>query len=161
MSKSIYGALKRASYLYQQALVDNGICAAADLPASSTISDIVRKDLDFTWKKITVRPEESQTNVNIFRTLQYITFMATVDPLKVHFFDEASVISTTPNRTYGHSKKGQPAIEVKRYASNRNYTINLLHSRFGIDNFNILQGASNGLEMLHFFQESLKCLSPL
>jgi hypothetical protein len=49
------------------------------------VGDIVRKDLDFTWKKLTVCPAESQTDINIFKTLQYIMFMAGVDPSKVHF----------------------------------------------------------------------------
>ena len=70
------------------------------------------------------------------------------------FFDETSVVKTTPNRSYGHIKKGLPAVEIQRYASNSNYTVNLLHSRFGIDNFNILEGPSNGFEMVHFFEES-------
>ena len=35
--------------------------------------------------------------------------------------------------------------------------MNLLHSRFGIDNSNILEGpsASNGFEMINFLEESL------
>ena len=33
--------------------------------------------------------------------------------------------------------------------------MNLLHSRFGIDNFNILEGPSNGFEMINFFKERL------
>ena len=60
---------------------------------------------------------------------------------------------------YGHSAVGSPAIEVQRYASNANYTVNLLHSIFGVDNANILIGpskASNGLELLNFFQEALE-----
>ena len=56
------------------------------------------------------------------------------------------------------SKKGLPAVEIQRYASNCNYTVNLLHSRFGIDNFNILEGPSNGFEMIHFFEESLQAV---
>ena len=60
-------------------------------------------------------------------------FMSGVDPSKVHFFDEASVINTTLNRKYRHAKKGQEAVEVQRYSSNCNYTVNLLHSRFGVD----------------------------
>ena len=43
------------------------------------------------------------------------------------------------------------AIEIKRYASNCNYTVNLLQSVFGISNFGVLEGASNGLEMVPFF----------
>ena len=85
-------------------------------------------------------------------------YMSGVDPSTVHFSDETSVVKTTPNRSYGHVKKGLPAVEIQRYASNCNYTVNLLHSRFGIDNFNILEGPSDGFEMIHFFEESLQAI---
>ena len=128
----------------QQGLLANAICTPANLPARSTISDIVRQDLQFKWKKLSVHPAESLTHENLLKTLNYIMYMSGVDPSTVHFFDETSVVKTTPNRSYGHSKKGLPAVEIQRYASNCNYTVNLLHGRFGIDNFNILEGPSNG-----------------
>ena len=87
-------------------------------------------------------------------------YMSGVDPSTVHFSDETSVVKT-PNRSYGHIKKGLPAVEIQRYASNCNYTVNLLHSRFGIDNFNILEGPSDGFEMIHFFEESLQAIDPV
>ena len=141
----------------QQGLLANAICTPANLPARSTISDIVRQDLQFTWKKLS-RPSESLTHENLLKTLNYIMYMSGVDPSTVHFFYEISVVKTTPNRSYGHSKKRLPAVEIQRYASNCNYTVNLRHSRFGIDNFNILEGPSNGFEMIHFFQESLQAV---
>lgn len=95
---------------------------------------------------------------NLLKTLNYIMYMSGVDPSTVHFSDETSVVKTTPNRSYGHVKKGLPAVEIQRYASNCNYTVNLLHSRFGIDNFNILEGPSDGFEMIHFFEESLQAI---
>ena len=72
------------------------------------------------------------------------------------FFDESSVVKTTGNRKYGSAVLGEPAIEVQRYASNSNYTINLLHSINGVDFFNILDGPSNGMERLTFFDEVLQ-----
>lgn len=77
--------------------------------------------------------------------------MSELDPSKVHFFDESSVKRMTGNRTYGHALKGKPAVEVKRYASDCNYTVNLLQSIFGITNYGIVDGPSNGFEMLEFF----------
>ena len=43
------------------------------------------------------------------------------------------------------------AIEIQPYASNVTFTINLLHSTRGIDSFNVIEGPSNGQELLHFF----------
>ena len=48
----------------QQGLLANAICIPANLPARSTISDIVRQDLQFTWKKLSVHPAESLTHEN-------------------------------------------------------------------------------------------------
>ena len=71
------------------------------------------------------------------------------------FFDECSVLVTSGNRAYGNSYIGEPAIEIQRYASNANYTLNLLHSVHGVDYFNVLRGPSNGMELLNFFNEAL------
>ena len=84
---------KPSSYTSEirRALVGNGICAAANAPSRSTISDILRKDLNFNFKKLSVCPEELLSEENHIKTLDYIMFMAGVDPLRVHFFDESSV----------------------------------------------------------------------
>ena len=62
--------------------------------------------------------------------------------------------------TYGTSHKGEPAIEIQRYASNANFTLNLLHSAQGVDYFSTLHGPSNGMEMLNFFNEALQIYKP-
>ena len=141
----------------QEALINNNVCDVADIPACSTVSNILMKDLGFTWKKLTVCPKESLTDENLEKSLNYIMYMSGLDPSTVHFFDESRVIKMTPSRIYGHSKKGSHAVEVKHYASNCTYTINLLHSRFGVDNFNILEGPSNRLEMIEFFRKFANC----
>ena len=64
------------------------------------------------------------------------------------------MVKTTGNRKYGSAVLEEPAIEVQRYASNSNYTINLLHSINGVDFFNILDGPSNGMELLTLFDEA-------
>ena len=72
------------------------------------------------------------------------------------FFDESSVVKTTGNRKYGSAVLGEPAIEVQRYATNSNDTTNLLFSINGVDFFSILDGPSNGMELLTFFDEALQ-----
>ena len=139
----------------QEALLNDRVCTIDNLPAKSTIGDIIRNDLNYTYKKLKVVPEESLNEVVRERTLEYIMQMSELDPLRIHFFDESSFKMTTVNRIYGHALKGSPAIEVKRYSSNCNYTVNLLQSIFGITNYGILNGASNGLEMLTFFNQLL------
>ena len=66
------------------------------------------------------------------------------------------MIKTSGNRIYSSAPVGVPAFEVQRYASNANYTVNLMHSITGLDFFNILDGPSNGMELLNFFDEALQ-----
>ena len=70
------------------------------------------------------------------------------------------MIKTTGNRSYGNATLGEKAIEFQRYASNANYTVNLLHSLHGVDLFNILDGPSNGFELLNFFEDVVDVQRP-
>lgn len=73
-----------------------------------------------------------------------------------HFFDETGVIKTLGNRIYGSAPVGFHALEVQCYASNANCTVNLMHSITGVNFFNILDGPSNGMELLNVFDEALQ-----
>ena len=75
-------------------------------------------------------------------------------PFKVPAKWDGGSGKTRKERTHSRYSK----CEIQRYASNCNCTVNLPHSRFGIDNFNILEGPSNGFEMIHFFEESLQAV---
>ena len=65
-------------------------------------------------------------------------------------------MKTTYDRKYGNAPRGEPAFGIHWYASNATYTINLLHSPFGVDFMNVLEGPSNGQELLLFFEEAVK-----
>ena len=86
----------------------------------------------------------------------YIAEVSAVDVNRLHFFDESSVVITSGNWSRGHSAVGKPTFDVQRYASNANFTVNLLHNVHGISNFNILRGPSNGIVLLQFFEEALE-----
>ena len=109
-----------------------------------------------TRKKITATPLESTTPEATAATDDFLTEIADINQTNLHFFDESSVIKTTGNRTYGSAALGEPAFEIQQYASNAIFTINLLHSFCGVDSYNILEGPSNGLERLYFFDEVLQ-----
>ena len=91
---------------------------------------------------------------------EYLNDVSNVNGFDIAFFDEASVIKTTGNRSYGNSTIGERAVEVQHYASNANFTINLLSSARGISYWNILEGPSNGMELLNFFEEALNIEFP-
>ena len=94
-------------------------------------------------------------NININYKDNFVDQISQLDCTTLHFCDESGVKITSGNRVYGNSYIGEPAIEFQRYALNANYTLNLLHSIQGVDYYNILRGASNGMEMLNFFDEAL------
>ena len=48
------------------------------------------------------------------------------------------------------------AVEIYRYSSNAKFTINLMCGYFGVDHYNIIEGASNGVELLQFITEALE-----
>ena len=109
-----------------------------------------------TKKKLSQLPAESLSDVNINYKDYFLDQIAQLDCTTLHFFYEYGVkITSEIVYSYINSYIGEPTIEVQRYASNANYTLNLLQSIQGVDYYNILWGASNGMEMLNFFDEAL------
>ena len=139
----------------QKRLLLDGISPPGHLPSQSAIKKCIREDCRMTKKKVSQVPKESLSQTNTEYTDYFLDQIGQRDYTKLHFFDECSVIVTSGNRVYGNSYIGEPAIEIQRYASNANYTLNLLHSVNGVDYFNVLRGPSNGMELLNFFNEAL------
>ena len=108
-----------------------------------------------TRKVLQVQPKETRSAAYEGRIDTFLASAMLYSPQKLHFFDEASVIRTAGNRRYGHNFCGTPAVEIQRYASNCTYTVNMCCGYFGVDMFNIIEGASNAMEMLIFFDELL------
>jgi transposase len=144
-----------ASEIRRKLLVE-GVCTRHTLPSESAIVKMLRRKLGMTRKKISSRPKEEIEN--IWKVDEYLQRTWDLTGTTLHFFDESSVVKTTSNRAYGSSYKGANAIEIQRYASNATYTVNLLHSVFGVDYFNIIPGASNGNELVAFFNYALTCV---
>jgi len=128
--------------------LENNVCLIQNIPSKSSITRTVRGVLGYSYKWLKVVARESLSVECEQRLVNYLSVCSTLDARNMHFFNEYSVIKTTGNRHYGHSGVGSPAAKVQRYASNANYTVNLLHSISGINHLNILDGPSNGLEAL-------------
>ena len=111
---------------------------------------------NLTRKRSEVTPAESLTPAAIEKQNRYFEEISEFPARHIHFMDEASIIRTSGNRTYGHACVGKPAVEVCRYSSDATFTINLLCGFFGIDYYNVLEGPSNGLELLQFFSDALE-----
>jgi hypothetical protein len=119
-------------------LLENDICNPQNVPSEKYLSQACVHELGLSYKKLDKIHMESQRDDVQMRFDDFTTFISNKDPNKFHFFDERSVVRTTGNRNYGSSAKGSRAFELQRYASNANYTINLLLSRFGVDYFNVI-----------------------
>ena len=100
-------------------------------------------------------PSESKTQALEEYSSFYLDQVSDLNVSSIHFFDEASVTKTTMNRRYGNATIGTPAYEIQRSASNANFTINLMHSCLGVDYVSVIEGASNGNELLLFFEEAV------
>ena len=144
ITPSIYASEKK------QRLLLDGVLHPIDLPSSSQINKLSRNEHAMTRNKISLIPRESTKTEVTDKTDDYLNEISTFHPTQLHFFDETGVIKTSGNRIYGSAPVGLPAFEVQRYASNANYTVNLMHSITGVDFFNILDGPSNGMELLNF-----------
>lgn len=134
-------------------LITDGVCTEENLPSLSSINNSIKNDLGYTYKQISCIPQEKERHLLLQN--QYIDAMMDVNPVNVHFFDECSVNRTSGNRSRGHSEIGKRAFEIQRYSSNATYTVNLLVGYFGIFYFDIIEGASNGLELLSFFNHAI------
>lgn len=139
----------------QDKLIENGACNNDTVPSIRTISHVIQNELGFTRKRLTVTPEESLTVRAQAKLDQYLEDISEFRAGNIHFMDESSVDRTTGNRTYGHSLSGEPAVEICRYSSDATFTLNLMCGFFGVDHYNIVEGPSNGWELLEFFTEAL------
>lgn len=140
----------------QNKLVENEVCLPENVPSRSSISRSLTQDLGYSFRKFSVIPQESLAPENENRLIQYLTVCTAIDPRTMQFFNECSVVKTTGNRNYRHSRTGDRALEVQRYASNATFTVNLLHNMYGVRHINLLPGPSNARELLNFFTEPLQ-----
>ena len=134
----------------ERLLIEN-ICTPDTVPCVRTIQDALNTRLDVTNKKITVQALEKFSPANQQWTDEFLDFITQRDLATIHFYDESGITFTPGNKTY----RGKRAIELQRYSSNANYTINLLHSMCGVDCFSVIPGASNTEETLSFFIEAV------
>ena len=144
--------IKPSTYAYeiQHRLLLDRVVHPNDLPGTSQINQRLREDLMFSKKRLTVCPLETEKPGALDRQNESLQTISRYPANKLHFFDESSVIKTTGSRKYGNARVGERAIELQGYASNAMFTT------FGVDYFNILQGPSNGLELLIFFDDALQ-----
>ena len=103
-------------------------------------------------KKITNIALERFTQTNIFYTHLYINYLATKNPRRLKFFDEAGVkLPDVGTRLYRHSSVRTRCVKVMKKVESSNTTLNMPVSLDGPEYYNIVDGATNTVQFLQFF----------
>ena len=140
----------------RQKLLDENVCSVDNVPSSKRISYVLKNVLNFSYKKLTTIPAETLRPGHDGLVNAFFASLLGYNYMQLHFFDEASIITTSGNRHYGHAPVGERAVEFQRYASSATLTINVCCNFFGIDYYSVINGASNAFEMINFFAEALE-----
>ena len=124
----------------------------------STLSRAIRNRMPsgrrYSWKKITQIAAERFTNNNLLYTQLFMNYINTKDPHHVKYYDEAGIkLPDVGTRKYGHSPVGERCMEVVRKAQSPNLTLSAMCSLNGIEYAKVIDGATNTVEFLQFFEE--------
>ena len=126
--------------------------------STSTISRNTSNKLpsgrNYSRKRLTkCRSERSPEN--IVYTQLYIDYLKDKDPSCVKFFDEAGFqLTDAGHRNFGVSSVVEDCVEGRRYLSTANLTLNFLVGYDGVKCGNIIEGTSNSVQFLRFFDDA-------
>ena len=137
----------------------NEHCSIAGGTSKSAIQRVIKNSMNdgkWTWKKLTRPVADKFTPANVNYCQEFLNYISSVDPYKLKFFDESGIKLPDVGRpNYGHSLVGTPAVEILRYANSPNITLNLMCGLDGIVYANTIDGTSNALTFLNFFEEAV------
>ena len=127
--------------------------------STSTLSRYITNKLpsgrNYSRKRLRKCASERFTPENIVYTQLYIDYLKDKDPSSVKFFDESGFqLPDAGHRNFGFSPVGEDCVEVRRYLSTANLTLNFLVGFDGVKYGNIVEGASNSVQFLRFFDEA-------
>ena len=130
----------------------------------STISRAIKSKLlsgeKYSRKKISHAARERFTATNLLYTQIFIDYLSSKDARKIKFFDEAGIkMPDVGTRLYGHAPVGERCVEVVKQRQSANTTLNLLVSLNGVEYYNLIDGASNTVQFLNFFEEAANAVN--
>lgn len=133
-----------------------------DIPNGTSLSSIARalnsymlSGLKYTRKKVSNLAEERFTIENMAYTQLFIDYLYAQNPFKLKFFDECGLkLPFHGQRLYGHAPEGERCIEMIRYHTTPNVTVNLLAGLNGVEYMNTVKGGSDTIDFLMFFGEA-------
>ena len=142
----------------------NEFCNVAGGTSNAAIQRALRNHMTdgrWTWKRLTQPVAEKFSPENVHYCQQFVNYIYTVDPYKLKFFDESGIkLPDVGKPNYGHSLKGTPAVEISRNMNSPNITLNLMCGLDGIIYANTINGTSNSMTFLNFFEEASHVFLP-
>ena len=142
----------------------NQYCFIQGGTSKEALNRVVRTSMhEGKWtRKRMVRPAaEKFTQQNIDYCQDFLDYISTVDPYKLKFFDESgNKLPDVGNPKYGHSLVGTPCVEILRNAQTPNISLNLLCGADKLMYANTVDGATNTLKFLEFFNEASHNFQP-
>ena len=134
--------------------------------STSTLSRYTTNKLpsgrNYSRKRLGKCASERFTPENIVFTQLYIDYLKGKDPSSVKFFDESGFqLPDAGHRNFGFSPVGEDCVEVRRYLSTANLTLNFLVGFDGVKYGNIIEGASNSVQFFRCFDEASRTVDPL
>ena len=112
-------------------------------------------------KKMVTPASEKFTPQNIDSCQDFLDYISTVEPYRLKYFDESGInLPDVGNPKYGHSSVGAPCVEIFRRAQSPNVTLNLLCGADKILYANTVNGATNTLKFLEFFNQASQNFQP-
>ena len=142
----------------------NEFCNVAGGTSNAAIQRALRNHMTdgrWTWKRLTQPVAEKFSPENVNYCQQFVNYIYTVDPYKLKFFDESGIkLPDVGKPNYGHSLKGTPAVEISRNMNSPNITMNLMCGLDGIIYANTINGTSNSMTFINFFEEASHVFLP-
>jgi len=84
---------------------------------------------------------------SVHSVVMYIDYLKDKDPSSVKFCDESGFqLPDAGHRNFGFSRVGDDCVEVRRYLSTANLTLNFLVGLDGVKYGNVTEGASNSVQ---------------
>lgn len=109
----------------------------------------------YSRKRLGKCASERFTNENLVYTQLYLDYLSDKHPATSKFFDKSGFqLPDAGHRNFGFSPIGEECVDVRRYLSTANKTLNFLVGLDGVKYANMLEGASNSYEFLRFFDEA-------
>lgn len=143
----------------KQKLEENGVILPDEV-CEVTVHRAMKKKLsvEYTHKRCSTNNIRRFNPDNLQYTQAYMQELFTRDVHHLKFFDEAGFCPTSNHPNYGWSQKGVRCIDVRRYADNPHFTLNLMIGTEGVTYANVVQGATDGEQLVEFFGQATQRL---